>query len=195
MRVVFYRHGQTEGNLKKQYIGSTDQPLCPQGIAAARAVGADEQVEKVYTSPLLRTLQTAKILFPNAQPQPLSSLAEMDFGAFEGKSYRDLDGDAQYQSWVDSGCEAAVPGGEDQAGFIRRVCASFEHVVNRELEQGTSQLYFVVHSGTIMAIMSRYAHSARPYFDWWQPNCEARHVYIDKDLWLSKKQLFVLGEE
>lgn len=31
MTVYLIRHSQTQGNLERRYIGSTDQPLCPQG--------------------------------------------------------------------------------------------------------------------------------------------------------------------
>ena len=35
MKILVYliRHGKTEGNLKKAYIGVTDQPLCLEGRA------------------------------------------------------------------------------------------------------------------------------------------------------------------
>ena len=34
MTVYLIRHGQTQGNLERRYIGSTDQPLCPAGREA-----------------------------------------------------------------------------------------------------------------------------------------------------------------
>ena len=36
MELLLIRHSITPGNLKKQYIGSTDQPLAPEGEALAR---------------------------------------------------------------------------------------------------------------------------------------------------------------
>lgn len=32
MRVVLIRHSKTGGNLKGRYIGTTDEPLCEEGI-------------------------------------------------------------------------------------------------------------------------------------------------------------------
>ena len=32
MRVVLIRHSKTAGNLKGRYIGTTDEPLCEEGI-------------------------------------------------------------------------------------------------------------------------------------------------------------------
>ena len=62
------RHGITAGNLQGLYIGSgTDLPLCDEG----RAQLADlkerfdyPQVDTVFSSPLLRAVETANILFP-----------------------------------------------------------------------------------------------------------------------------------
>ena len=31
MKLQFIRHGKTQGNLEKRYIGSTDEPLCAKG--------------------------------------------------------------------------------------------------------------------------------------------------------------------
>ena len=32
MKIAFIRHGKTEGNIQRRYIGSTDMPLCQIGI-------------------------------------------------------------------------------------------------------------------------------------------------------------------
>ena len=41
MKILVYliRHGKTEGNLKKAYIGVTDQPLCLEGRAELGKAG------------------------------------------------------------------------------------------------------------------------------------------------------------
>ena len=33
IELLFIRHGATEGNLRRRYIGRTDEPLCEAGIA------------------------------------------------------------------------------------------------------------------------------------------------------------------
>ena len=32
MKLIFIRHGQTQGNAEGRYLGKTDEPLCPEGI-------------------------------------------------------------------------------------------------------------------------------------------------------------------
>ena len=68
-RVYLIRHGQTQGNLERLYIGSTDQPLCPLGRAALGG-RTMPPVDRVYVSPLRRCRETAAILYPGL-PQEL----------------------------------------------------------------------------------------------------------------------------
>ena len=64
------RHGMTAGNLQGLYIGSgTDIPLCDEGraqLAELKERFEYPQVDTVFSSPMLRAVETANILFPNA---------------------------------------------------------------------------------------------------------------------------------
>ena len=63
--ILFIRHGATEGNLRRRYIGRTDEPLCAAGIAQAeRLRGQNLFADCLFVSPLLRARQTAEIVFP-----------------------------------------------------------------------------------------------------------------------------------
>ena len=131
MEVILCRHSTTAGNQKKQYIGITDQPLCPEGEQLARRCTPDMEVETIYCSPLRRAVATGRILYPRARVVLVPALREMDFGLFEQKSYLDLGQDPQYQQWLDSGCQDPCPGGESIAQFARRVCQGFEQIVEQ----------------------------------------------------------------
>ena len=65
------RHGMTAGNLQGLYIGSgTDIPLCDEGRAQLNELKERfeyPQVDTVFSSPLLRAVETANILFPDAK--------------------------------------------------------------------------------------------------------------------------------
>ena len=67
------RHGITAGNLQGLYIGSgTDIPLCDEGraqLADLKERFEYPQVDTVFSSPLMRAVETANILFPNAAHQ------------------------------------------------------------------------------------------------------------------------------
>ena len=89
------RHGMTAGNLQGLYIGSgTDIPLCDEGRAQLKELKERfeyPQVDTVFSSPLVRAVETANILFPNAGHQfTVHDLREAGFGVFENRPVKDL---------------------------------------------------------------------------------------------------------
>lgn len=170
MQLVLIRHGQTAGNALRRYIGATDQPLTETGAAQARKLGGILAVKQVFVTPLLRTQQTAQFLFPGAEQTVLTELREMNFGDFEDRSADEMTDDADYRAWVDGGCVAPCPNGESMEGFARRVWSGFEQAI-RALPAQTERAVFVVHGGTIMALVSHYAQPEIAYYDAFTRNC------------------------
>lgn len=192
MILYFYRHAQTEGNLEHRYIGRTDEPLCAAGIEAAvkAARSAPERIRTVYVTPLRRTLETARILFPSAGYISCPDLREMDFGRFEGKNYLELANDSAYSIWVEGGCEGKCPGGESKAAFSDRCCTEFERIAGQLCSRHqTEDVAFVLHGGTIMALFERYALPQKDYFDWQLPNCGRLCLAFDPALWAAERKL------
>lgn len=163
MKINLIRHGMTAGNLEKRYIGRTDEPLCPAGISAlnSRLYPAPGTL---ICSPMKRCIETARLIFPGTEPQIYHDLRECDFGDFEEKNYRDLTGNADYQRWIDSGGTLPIPGGEAPDDFRERCCREFLMAVRANSAADT--LTFVVHGGTIMSVMERFALPRRSYFEW-----------------------------
>ena len=173
MQIFLFRHGQTASNAANKYVGRTDEPLCELGIAAAQAAGSDPSVREVMVTPLIRTQMTAAILFPNARQILCPGLREMDFGDFEGRSAQQMSEDQDYRYWVEqTQCMGPCPHGEARLVFQHRVCAAFREIVDRAQAEGVEKLYFVVHGGTIMSVMSRFARPEAPYFSWRLKNCQ-----------------------
>ena len=174
--IFFIRHGATEGNLRRRYIGRTDEPLCEAGIAHLKLLKSyaefDRQVkalqkrglsvDEVFVSPLLRTRQTADILFPKMHYTVVDGLIETDFGRFEGKSADELSGDPAYQVWVDAMCLTPIPEGESVTDFKTRCCEAFAETI-KNVPDG-SHVGFVVHGGVIMAIMEAYARPKKDFY-------------------------------
>lgn len=173
MQILMIRHGQTPGNLEKRYIGSTDEPLCPQTCQLLEPYFQQRKEEPVmenfhlYVSPMKRCIQTADFLFPGYKQQLVTGLRECDFGLWEGKNYRELAGDIQYQSWIDSGGTLPFPEGESREAFTGRCCDAFLEIMEKESPSGTEKrLCFVVHGGTIMALGERFSLSGKGYYDY-----------------------------
>lgn len=172
MKLYFFRHGETPGNADYRYNGVTDEPLSELGIAKAKASGVREEIKHVYVTPLCRTQQTAKILFPNAAQTIVDGLREMDFGDFENRSPNEMAEDAAYRAWVDSWCEDQCPNGESKADFCQRVRTAFAELAP-SLKDGD---VFVLHGGTIMGLASGFAQPEMAYFDCSVKNCQGYAV-------------------
>lgn len=169
MKILLLRHGATAGNELGRYIGRTDEPLSPRGIREVKAAGCDPALSMVYVTPLLRTRQTAEILFPNAGQIVVDGLRETDFGRFEQRSAREMENDPEYRSWVEGACLGACPGGESRDAFTKRVREAFTHTLlsHRALtgEKDGEPAVFVVHGGTIMAILEAFARPAMSFYE------------------------------
>lgn len=185
------RHGMTAGNLEKRYVGSTDEPLCEKGYQQILDKRWDHRIETVYVSPMRRCIETADILFPNVRQEIVDDWRECSFGAFEYKNYHELNGHPDYQKWIDSGGVIGFPGGEDQKTFCARVQNAFAAWVSDALlpkiqETNSERLQttaMVVHGGTIMAILSKWAIPHEDYFHWQAANGSGYSVCLDTDAW------------
>ena len=158
MTVWLIRHGRTEWNDTGRYQGQTDLPLSDEG--AAELACAPFSPETVYVTPLKRTQETAKILFPDARQIVIDDLREMDFGAFEGRTYIEMENDAEYRAWVEDNCRGRCPGGESRDEFAARICAAFEKL----MDESEDDVVIVAHGGTQMSVMERFAVPHEPYF-------------------------------
>lgn len=176
--IVLIRHGKTAGNLRGAYIGRTDEPLCPEGralLVARKEAGDYPPVNRVFTSPLLRCRETAKLLYPLAAVIR-EDLREMDFGDFEGKSYAELNGNPDYQRWIDLEGTIPFPGGEDPMAFRQRSAMAFRTLC-RELREG-ERAAVICHGGTIMAVLAAFARPFGDFYHWQAANgCGYRFIF------------------
>ena len=162
-----------------------DIPLSAEGLSQLRRADIDPKV--VYITPLQRTAQTARVLFPEAELVVVKDLQEMCFGSFEGKNYVEMEHDADYQAWVQANCESKCPDGERKDDFSNRICGAFSALVDKALADGEELLVILAHGGTQMAAMERYALPRRGYYAWGGPN--AGGYVLDAADWAEKRQL------
>lgn len=92
--IYIIRHGQTALNNKKALQGRSDHPLNEVGLQQAADAGkalAEQGVvfDRVYTSPLVRAIQTAELVAPGVEPVVDERLIEMDYGPYEGADLSD----------------------------------------------------------------------------------------------------------
>ena len=85
--IYIIRHGQTELNSNQVLQGRSDHLLNENGAAQAEAAAsllADVRFDRVYSSPLIRAVQTAGIVAPEHTAEIDPRLIEMDYGPYEG---------------------------------------------------------------------------------------------------------------
>ncbi len=176
IKLVLIRHGATEGNKEHRYIGRTDEPLSSEAKEKLSAeTNCYPRIDRLFTSPMKRCIETAEIIYPDQKPVVVDPLREMDFGNFEGKNYKELNGNPDYQAWIDSGGTIAFPNGESREEFIKRCCEGMrdvvsqleEFIVSKQMMQEYQReitIGLVVHGGTIMALCS--AFGSGEYFDY-----------------------------
>lgn len=154
MSIYLIRHGLTEGNIESRYVGSTDEPMSSVGIDDIKGRISHDyypEVDIVYCSPMLRTKQTAELIYPDRTPIFMGSLRERDFGKYEMKRYDELDDDDEYQRWLASKGSLPFPGGEQRDDFIERVRTAYE-VISKAAEE--KDVAVITHGGVVVAMES-----------------------------------------
>lgn len=168
MKLLFIRHGQVPLNMKKCYVGRTDECLSEEGrkaLVAKMGRGVYPRWDTVFVSPMKRCIETAEFIFPSAKLHIIEDLREMDFGVFEGKNYMELKDNEHYQAWLASDCTLPILHGESRAEFAHRCVTGFTKGIRYCREEAIEEAAFVVHGGTIMSIMERYEEH-RQYYEW-----------------------------
>lgn len=158
----------------------TDEPILDKSRDELKKYSLPEP-DIILTSPLRRCIETAEVLFPGRATVPVDGFRECDFGQFEYMNYAGLNGNPDYQRYIDSGGSIPFPGGEDRKSFQDRCVRAFFGVMCRILEHGNKNrsLALVVHGGTIMALMDYFAVPHMDYFDWHVGNGEGYEAWLD----------------
>ncbi|MGI6239977.1 MAG: histidine phosphatase family protein, partial [Christensenellales bacterium] len=112
---------------------------------------------------MLRARQTLEILCGVLEHAALTDFREMDFGAFEMRSYEEMKREPAYLHWIaDQTGEVACPGGESAAQFKARMFRAFDALVSN----GEDALV-ICHGGAISNIMARlFPHENRHFYEW-----------------------------
>lgn len=195
MKIMLIRHFQTFGNLKKRYVGRTDEPLLiteefPEAVEMKRdKLRLLGEPDYVVASPMKRCVQTARYLFPSKEPLLCPQMRECDFGCFEGKSYEELKDLLAYQEWADSWGKLPFPGGEGHEAFKNRCVEGFHKMTEQLIQKRCRLAAMVVHGGTIMAILSRFDRKGRDFYAWQVENGGGYLISFDELQWNQGQKL------
>lgn len=187
IKVVFIRHSKTKGNLLHRYIGKTDESLCKEGYEILKSK-TYPAADIIYCSPMLRCIESADFIYKNLEKVIINDFKECDFGTFENKNYMELNGNIDYQKWIDSNGQMPFPEGEDINSFKERCVKAFEKVIESSIKNEYKTIALVIHGGTIMSILDRYSSPHKNYYDWMIDNGEMIISYLNKEEWLNNNK-------
>ncbi|MDD7511912.1 MAG: histidine phosphatase family protein [Peptostreptococcaceae bacterium] len=189
-RIYFIRHGITEGNQKRWYYGASDIPLAHEGVEKLLEMAEENPYPtgddvQFFTSGLLRTEETLKILFGEREHDTIPRLQEMNFGEFECHSYEELKDDEDFDAWVnDEVGDVAMPGGESRNQFADRISRGVKELVAKHRLKELSHRHsgdsattvMVCHGGvTAMAILTLFPEETET---WWELIPDPGHGYM-----------------
>ena len=185
LELYLVRHWKTKGNLEKRYIGTTDEPILSgseRDLWEKRLHRILADVRCVAVSPMKRCRESAELLFPGKKQEVCDAFRECDFGQFENRNYEELKNRPEYQRWIDSGGMEAFPGGESRERFAGRCVEGFVQKVTELQERKIERAAFVVHGGTIMAILEWLDHKQRPFYQWQAENGAVFYVRTEREI-------------
>ena len=179
-KILFIRHGITEGNARRWYYGATDIPLLEEGIEALsklRDSGIYPASDKAsfYTSGMLRTEQTLETIYGDVPHGVLPLFREMNFGEWECRTFDSLKSEPLFDTWVnDTTGTIAYPGGDSIESFKARVIEGVKVLMELHGNENPETIV-VCHGGVIAGIMEHCFLNERESFWHWIP--EPGHGY------------------
>jgi alpha-ribazole phosphatase len=175
--IALFRHGLTEENKRKAYLGWKDSPLC----TGSKYLSTNSRYDLYFSSDLPRCLETAKILFPTNSLKLLSELREMDFGQWEGKTYEDLKELLLYQRWLSDPLSYNPPGGESFEEFTHRVQNGWEMITGEILSKNIERCAIITHGGVIRYLLSKFAPIKNDFWSWHAPHNQGYELIFERE--------------
>lgn len=196
-RLSILRHGITDANENGIYIGKTDLPLSENGREALQEKYETHEypkVQRVYTSPLERAVQSAEILFPDRELVIVDDLREMDFGVFEGLSVDDLIELDSYKKWLKGGLDNPPPNGESLRNMMLRCYSALNLMILDMMKEGITHAGAVTHSGILMNMMSCFGLPKMKPMEFACDPGEGYEILVSAMMWQNGNTFEILGK-
>jgi broad specificity phosphatase PhoE len=154
--VYLARHGESDWNAANRFQGHSDRPLTELGREQAHALAdlvAAEHVEAIYSSPLIRALETARIVAARTglDVTTRDDLREVDTGSWSGLSRAEVKErfPEGFERWISGG--SGWEDGETYDEMATRVLKGLRDIAAAHPE---GRVLVVSHGGPIRAIQA-----------------------------------------
>jgi alpha-ribazole phosphatase len=158
LELTIVRHGETEGNRQLLYQGWTDTHLSEKGIQQAEKLALrlkDGTFDRIYSSPLIRSLKTAAIInkYHGLEIKKVDNIKEIHFGEWENMSRQQLEElyPDYLKEWRRDWRKFAAPGGESLEVAYRRINSWLNRIIG---ENSSGRFIIVSHAGAIRTMVS-----------------------------------------
>jgi len=162
--LLLIRHGLTQWNQDKRYLGHTDQGLLHSELPILDGLKSELKLRKfdhIFTSDLKRCLETFHYFDFQQEPILDHRLREMNFGDWEGKTYTELKDMQTYRNWLDNWELTPVPNGESAPIFKARIDSFFQELFHDiDTQKETQKILIITHGGVIRYTVSKYVASS-----------------------------------
>lgn len=159
LTVILTRHGETDRSDPEQYLGQhLPAELTDRGREAARALGArlaDLSIDRVISSPLLRAVETARLIRPDGPIEPDERLAEADYGDWEGHTIEEIEAGwpEERRAYDTDPSQFGPPGGEDGVQVAERVRAVLGDLIMWSGDQDADATVLLVGHSTVNRVL------------------------------------------
>lgn len=136
MSLLLVRHAVTDLSDRILIGRAPDVHLSAEGRRQSRSLAESldaRPIEAIYASPATRARETARPLAAR-RGLPIEScegVDEIDYGAWTGRTFVELDVDPRWRAYHDSGRMLPIPGGETIPAVQLRVLATIEELERR----------------------------------------------------------------
>lgn len=189
-KLYLIRHGLTRANLEGRYIGTTDLDLCEEGAAGLTALLREYEyptVGRVYSSPLKRCVESARLLYPDLTPVVVDEIRECDLGEFENKTAYELADHPHYLQWIQNGPAYTPEGGEAGEAFVRRVVAGFDRIIQSMMRDRISDAAVITHAGVLSAFLAQCGLPRRELREWTMEPGQGYTLLVNASIWANAK--------
>ncbi len=196
-RLKIIRHGRTDANTTGMYAGITDIRLNDEGISELSAKKEKYEyssVQKVYSSPLTRCVETAQLLFPDTLLFKVNEMREMNLGAFEGKNPDQLINVPEFREWLKGGADNAPPFGESLRNVLERTFEGFNFIVKNMMDEGLTDCALITHSGIIMNSLSCFGLPKAKPMEFSSDFGEGFELLFTASMWQRSSVFEILGK-
>lgn len=181
MRLFIVRHGQSTANLAKTYAGQSDVPLTEQGRLQAQAIQpilADIPFDRVYSSDLIRAIDTQKLALPGRECIRLPLLREMDIGKLTGMLISEAR--KQYAGHFHHSYNYTTYFGGETMQDIQKRAASFLQLLE---EDPCENVIAFTHNGFIRSLLDNVLKASVPAKSVVIANCSIHVFDFDGQVW------------